>query len=89
MEKKQHIVGQPDVTVQIGKFKIPAQNFFPSDIKKFDTIIGVFFMEQWGSVFDPKEKKLKKVTSITKLQQEEFETIEETKIIKENSVISK
>lgn len=54
--KKQRIAEQVNLTVQIGEFKMPAQNFFIADIKKFDAIIGAFFMEQWGVVLDPKEK---------------------------------
>jgi hypothetical protein len=46
------------LTVRIEKHLMPLQIFHVADLKKFDAVIGAFFMEQWGVVLDPKRKQL-------------------------------
>ena len=47
------------LTVRMKKHRMPLQVFHVAGLKKFDAIIGAFFMEQWGVVLDPKRKRLK------------------------------
>ena len=46
------------LTVRIEEYEMPAQVFYVADLKKFDAVIGAFFMEQWGVKLDPKGRKL-------------------------------
>lgn len=46
------------LTVTIGRHEMAAQGFYVADLKKFDAIVGAFFMEQWGVKLDPAGKKL-------------------------------
>ncbi len=68
--KKQKIEELISVSVLIDRFKMPSQNFYLADIRKFDAILGAFFLEQWGIVLDPKSKKLKIKKEWIQLQEE-------------------
>lgn len=68
--KKQKIEELISVSVQIDSFKMPSQNFYLVDIRKFDAILGAFFLEQWGIILDPKTKKLKIKKEWIQLQEE-------------------
>lgn len=68
--KKQKIEELISASVQIDRFKMPSQNFYLADIRKFDAILGAFFLEQWGIVLDPKSKKLKIKKEWIQLQEE-------------------
>lgn len=57
--KRQQIEELISASVRIDRFKMPSQSFYLADIKKFDAILGAFFLEQWGIILDPKTKKLK------------------------------
>ena len=56
---RRHIIREVvPLTVRIEKHKMPLQIFHVADLKKFDAVIGAFFMEQWGVALDPKRKQL-------------------------------
>ena len=58
------------LSVQIGSRKMPSVTFYPAQLKKFDAIVGAFFMEQWGVVLDPARKQLRIKRDRFELQEE-------------------
>jgi hypothetical protein len=58
------------LTVCIGDHRMPFQIFYVADLKKFDAIVGAFFMEQWGVDLDPKRRRLRIKRDTFELQEE-------------------
>lgn len=68
---RRHVLKEEvNVNVRIGDREMPSQNFHVIDLKKFDAVVGAFFMEQWGVVLDPRGKKLTIKRDAFELQEE-------------------
>jgi hypothetical protein len=72
--RKQSLNSVVILNVKISQFVLPSQYFHLANIKKFDVILGAFFLEQWGIALDPKKKILKISKERIQLQEEFYES---------------